>query len=688
MDFREYRVGRFTLQANRQLLEAGVPVPLGRKGLHLMSVLALAEGNLVTKEELMAAVWPNTVVEENALQVQIAAVRKLLGTDADLLVTVHGLGYRLAAVPAPSSPAVAPEAGARNESALPSAPEPGRKRWYDPGGIAASTIAWHRGEPTARRIVPGGMALASLLFVLIALAFYVYARGQAQHVPKPAHVAGAARPGLAVAFPTATNARSIAVLPFDNYSGDPKEEYFSDGMTEEITSALAKIPHLAVVGRTSAFQFKGKAADLRAIGKTLNAAYLLEGSVRKAHARVRVTAELIRADTGDHLWTDSYDRDLKDVFAVQEDIARAIATAMQVPLGLKEGENLVSNRTSDTAAYEDYLRAISLAYNNGDTQQSIALLESVVARDPGYAPAWAFLATVYPDADDLKKQTTKSTSPLDELRANYQSALTKTNTAAENALRLDPSSALAYAALGNLENLRGHWAAADDDFARALALDPTDPLILDHYGALLEAEGRLRQALKVHTRMQQDEPLVSNYKYTAGETMLLSGDADGAVAMLEQVPAAFGGQIRDFRSLLGFAYASTGQYQRAAQTIRSIVPNQLVYRAADIGAAADIIGTAPAKSASDSLSKLSPLVWVYLFVGEPERFMDALEYQATAVNIAFPWIQEIWHPAMAGARKTERFKQLVRKFDLVDYWRARGWPDMCHPVGADDFECS
>jgi TolB-like protein len=534
------------------------------------------------------------------------------------------------------------------------------------------------------------MAVAALALILILPIFYVLARGQAQQVPRPAREASATRSGLPLYFPGAGNAKSIAVLPFDNFSGDSKEEYFSDGMTEEITSALAKIQNLAVVGRTSAFQFKGKAADLRAIGKSLNATYLLEGSVRKANARIRVTAQLIRADTGDHLWTESYDRDLKDVFAVQEDIARAIAAALQVPLGLKEGENLVSNRTSDTAAYEDYLRAIALAYNNGDTNQSIVILESAVRRDPGYAPAWAFLATVYPYADDLadKGEPTKgSSSSQDELRTHYRSALAKTEMAARNALRLDPNSALAYAALGNLENLRTHWAAADDDFVKALTLDPTDPLILNKYGSLLETEGRLRQALKVHTRMQQAEPSVSNYNYTAGTTMLLSGDANRAVTMLEQVQAAFG-QVRDFRSLLGFAYASIGQYQRAAQIIRSISPDRVLYPAADIRAAADIVGTAPAQSASASLSYLSPLVWVYLFVGEPQRFMDAQEYQGTAVNLAFPWIQDIWHPAMAGARKTQRFKQLVRKWGLADYWRTRGWPDMCRPIGADDFECS
>src|SRR5262249_13790492 len=137
-------------------------------------------------------------------------------------------------------------------------------------------------------------------------------------------------------------------------------------------------------------------------------------------------------------------------------------------------------------AYEDYLRAVALAYNDGDTNQSIALLESVVARDPGYAPAWAFLATVYPYADEVKKPATTSASALNELRTNYRSVLAKTDKAAQNALRLDPNSALAYGALGNLENLRAHWAAADDDFHKALALDPTDPIILDHYGSLLE----------------------------------------------------------------------------------------------------------------------------------------------------------------------------------------------------------
>jgi len=659
MDGPQYKIGRFILKPNRQLLDGDADVPVGRKALELLSVLAKAEGALVTKDELMAAVWPKTIVEDNALQAQIAALRKALSDDAGLLHTVHGLGYRLEALSLSSSP--------------------GPSSSLLPRGQEESVLPATRAE--VRRLSPRTWALASVLLVLSALAFTVFVRGQLHRVPTPAREAR-----LSISLPGAENIKSIAVLPFNNFSGDSGQEYFSDGMTEEITAAIAKIPNLAVVGRTSAFQFKGKSPDLRTVGKILNAAYLLEGSVRKIDARVRVTAQLIRADTGAHLWTENYDRDLADVFAVQEDIARAIATALQEPLGLKGGENLVSNRTSDTAAYEDYLRAVALAYNNGDIKQSIALLESVVARDPEYAPAWAFLAIVYPDVDELVGFDKAKLSPVEKLRADYRSAMARTETAARNALRLDPNNALAYAALGDLENLRAHWATADDDFAKALALDPSDPLILDKYGNLLQANGRLKQALKVHTRMRQAEPLVADYYSTAATTILFNGDAKRAIALAEQTPAAFA-QGSQFHSFLALDYAGDGQYQKAAETIGSIRPDQVLYPASDIKTAAEIIRAAPAKSASASLSYLSPLAWVYIFAGEPKRFMDVLDYQGTAVGLAFPQTEEIWIPALAGARKTERFKQLVRSWGLVDYWRARGWPDLCRPVGADDFAC-
>src|SRR5262249_55236284 len=159
---------------------------------------------------------------------------------------------------------------------------------------------------------------------------------------------------------------SLVVLPFANMSGDASQEFFSDGMTEEITSALAKIRDLRVVGRTSAFQFKGQNQDLRTIGQQLHATHLIEGSVRKAGDRVRISVQLIKADDGTHIWTEDYDRNLTDIFAIQEDIAQAIAASLRVSLGLSLGQNLVNNRKIDPETYyQQYLHANALLNGRG-----------------------------------------------------------------------------------------------------------------------------------------------------------------------------------------------------------------------------------------------------------------------------------------------------------------------------------
>src|SRR6185503_9586967 len=190
------------------------------------------------------------------------------------------------------------------------------------------------------------------------------------------------------------NGISIAVLPFANLSGDASQEFFSDGMTEEITSALARIQGLTVLARTSAFEFKGQNRNVRAIGEALNARYLIEGSVRKDGDRVRITAQLVQAESGANMWTENYDRQLTNIFAIQEDVAQAIAGALRVPLGLERGDTLVRSRTGNIDTYEQYLRA-RVVRRSGDIDEAVKLLEAVVARDPGFAPAWSMLAQAY-----------------------------------------------------------------------------------------------------------------------------------------------------------------------------------------------------------------------------------------------------------------------------------------------------
>jgi adenylate cyclase len=252
------------------------------------------------------------------------------------------------------------------------------------------TLAWYHGERASRRISGPELTIISLLLVGISVLFCVFARPSEEVAagPKPARIAAASPKG----------AISLAVLPFVNLSSDKEQEFFSDGMTEEITAALAKVPDLRVVARTSAFEFKGKNVDIGKIGEQLHATHLIEGSVRKAGNRLRITAQLIKADDGTHIWAEDYDRDLTDIFAVQEDIARAITASLRMPLGLKPGENLVNNRKIDPIPYTNYLRARALLEGREGAEafsKAASLLQDVIARNPDYAPAWADLAHAY-----------------------------------------------------------------------------------------------------------------------------------------------------------------------------------------------------------------------------------------------------------------------------------------------------
>jgi len=472
---------------------------------------------------------------------------------------------------------------------------------------------------------------------------------------------------------------SVAVLPFLNLSSDKEQEFFSDGITEEITSALAKVPGLTVIGRTSAFQFKGENKDMRAIGQALGANNLIEGSVRKAGNQIRITAQLIKASDGTHLWTESYDRKLTDIFAVQEDIATAIAGALQVPLGLKPGQSLVSNRTTNIASYQDYLRAKAL-YRARKMNDVIALMEAVVARDPSYAPAWGLIADAYanpvfysPFVDKVRAGSIK------EARKFAQSIYDRMEKAAREAIRLDPRSAIAYSALAGFESHRGNWAASEDYMRQALALDPNDPEILYSYGYQLAATGHIREAMRVQNQILAQEPFVPVYHSRAADLLWAMGQNDAAIKI-------FGGG-NDIR--LAKIYATAGRYGQAADMLLAVSTSSFnADRRRSLEDAARLLRSAPAKvSAPDALPQLDPdLGFVYLFVGADGRSLEFVEKEISA-NYYGGIFRDPWAPPSAALRKTERFKAFVRKARLVEYWRARGWPEFCHPIGADDFAC-
>jgi len=299
---------------------------------------------------------------------------------------------------------------------------------------------------------------------------------------------------LATSDPEEDARPSIAVLRFDDMSQEGDSRYFSDGITEELLDALAKLRELRVAARSSAFALAGKGLTARQLGDTLDVDYLLEGSVRKAGDDLRITTQLIDAGNGSHLWSEQYDRKLDDVFAIQREIAEAVAAALRVSLGLDAAE--LVHPTADLEAYDLYLAARARVRERGaGLRDAVRLFEAAIARDSTWAPAWAGLA----EAHELRAYYPASWDELpsdDEhriiLMGRHQDAAVA---AAERALELESDMASARVALGSVYRNRRKWDASEREYVRALELDPDDAEVHQQYADMLMSMGRIDEGL-------------------------------------------------------------------------------------------------------------------------------------------------------------------------------------------------
>jgi TolB-like protein len=517
-------------------------------------------------------------------------------------------------------------------------------------------------------------ALFSAVAVLIALT------GYQQIVRSSAGPGPLSAPAARDEAVNPANGLSIAVLPFANLSGDAGQEFFSDGITEEITSTLAKVPDLRVVGRTSAFQFKGKSEDLRFIGKSLAATHLIEGSVRKAGQRIRITVQLIKADDGTHVWAEDYDRQLSDIFAIQEDIARTIAASLRIPLGLKPGESLTTSRTADQPSYEDYLRARALVRKRDATSiaNAIKILEQALAHDPSYAPAWGLLSYAY--SISPLAELSQPNGKIEEMRAMIDAASAKADAPAERALALDPKNPDVYYALWIKEARLGHNVASIEMLDKLLALDPGNPDALFAKALGLAEMGYLKDAVPLGQKVIALEPFVPAFALGYARMLFANGQTEDAIATNSRAPIGITRNVAEY-------YAAQGRFREAADLLQSFVqasdplPNVL-------DSASKLLRSIPAKTKSpQSLPRLSVLGWVYLYVGAPERYMESYE---DSVRLAYYTADtmSVWAPQYKSVRQTGRFKAYVRARGMIDYWRAKGWPDLCHLTTGNDFECN
>ncbi len=340
---------------------------------------------------------------------------------------------------------------------------------------------------------------------------------------------------------SATGKKTIAVMPFLNMSADPKQEYFSDGMTEEILNALANVPNLEVAARTSVFALKGQHRDVREIGKLLGVAYVLEGSVRQADDEVRVTAQLIRTDTGFHLWSHDYDRKLVHVFALQADVAGDIAQALKLPLGIGGDAALVSQRTGDPQAYALYLQARAAYRERGEgVQHSIDLYHAALARDPKFTPAWAGLCGSLNVLRFYLPENRKAEIPQ---------SVRDAETACDRAIELAPDLASPHIMLGNLYTNEWRWAEAEQHFRRAQALAPSDPEFYFAYTDWLGAQGRSEEALQAAQRAVALDSMAPMYRNLYGYLLNYSNRHEECVAQMEAGYALAPGNIFINRNL-------------------------------------------------------------------------------------------------------------------------------------------
>ncbi|MGB5621711.1 MAG: hypothetical protein WBN65_04375, partial [Gammaproteobacteria bacterium] len=352
---------------------------------------------------------------------------------------------------------------------------------------------------------------------------------------------------------------SIAVLPFVDMSPDKDQEYFTDGISEELLNLLAKIQDFKVAGRTSSFAFKNKNEDLRVIGEKLGVATILEGSVRKQKDKIRVTAQLVKVDDGYHLWSDTYDRQLDDVFAIQDEIATEVVSALKHKLLGAEDKAVLASapRTRNTEAYTAYLRGKHVMRVRNEENLYVALREfrHATSVDPGFAPAWASVANAY------------------TLLANYEyrpaaEVLPLARDAVDKALLLDPQLSEAWAAKGLLLKQDGSGSEeAITVLEKAVALNPSDAQTLMWLGTDLNSAGRYEEARTTLAQGYEIDPLFPTLLANLVINHSAVGDREGTSRYLRELESVAPTALTTYRSR-GLAYYNLGQAGEAFKTLR------------------------------------------------------------------------------------------------------------------------
>ena len=474
---------------------------------------------------------------------------------------------------------------------------------------------------------------------------------------------------------------SIAVLPFANLGGKAEDEYFSDGMTEELLNVLARNTKLQVAARTSVFQFKDQGGDVREIGRTLGVGHIVEGSVRRDGEQVRITAQLIRVSDGFHVWSESWDRELKGVFALQDEIAQRLAEQLGATLAGTDAPGFEVREAVDPQAYDDFLKARALYRERRNILQALQLFRAAVARDPKFASAWANLALACEVA-------AYHTTAMQQRVAGDRIACMRE--AAARAADLAPTAAITLHAQANLARAESQLLDADRLYRESIARDATYPDVREDLTELLTDVGHLREAEREGRELVQLEPTSALFWFRLAMIGMLRDDAallDEVLARVASIdPRYFFGLTTAFRRALCHGrrdearVAIEGAFAASPDAVASLLAlNRWAQGDADSD---DALSRQFLRSTflADGLSLIAKR-------GEAELYFEVL-FDPRDRDKRFDSFRHLVCPVAAPMLRDARAHQFLREAGFEAYWREKGWPPQCRPLGEGDFECS
>jgi TolB-like protein/DNA-binding winged helix-turn-helix (wHTH) protein/Tfp pilus assembly protein PilF len=617
------RFGGFQLDLQTgELCKNGTKNRLQGQPLQLLELLLEHSGQLVTRQQIQQRLWPDGVVVEyeHSVNAAVKRLRAALNDSADeprYIETMARRGYRF----------IAPV----NDSAA----EPARER---PVLVPGESQSQGGGVFRVRRLWLFAAA-TGCLFGITFLGWW-----QFRSLPPSSAV-----PAV----------RSLAVLPLENLSGDPSQQYLADGMTEELIGRLSMIHGLRVISRTSVMQFRNTRLSVPAIAKTLGVDAIVEGSVMREGTRIRVHAQLIRGATDQHFWSESYDRELGDALALESEVARAIAGKVEVTVSGVERDRLVAARRVSPEVYENYLKGQSESYNRDGMEKAISYFEEAIKKDPTFAPAYVGLAIAYGELGTPGI----GAAPPGEVRPKVLSA-------ARKALELDPALADVHALLGNVYQEQWQWSAAEHEYKLALELNPNSVGAQVAFAGWLLSQGRTEEAQAWCRRARELDPF--SVGSSIGWILFHSRQYNEAIRELRSAVAVHHDDASTYW-FLGFALIANGQPDEAIPVLEKgvVLSNRspgvigvLVRAYAHAGRRAEAMRLLDELKSRQQTGYVPAAAFVnaYLGLGDNEQ---ALAWLERAYREQSPILQYLKvHPYFDPVRNDARFVDFVHRVGL------------------------